>query len=42
LKQIEWGSVVWIHLAQRKDQWWSLMITMMHLRFHSMVENFLT
>jgi hypothetical protein len=32
LREIEWGGVDWIDLAQDKDQWRDLMNTVMKLR----------
>jgi len=38
LKEIGWEVVVWIYLAQDRDQWRALLKTVMNLR----VGNFLT
>jgi hypothetical protein len=27
-----WEGVEWIHVAQTRDQWWALVITVMNLR----------
>jgi hypothetical protein len=32
LKEIGWEVVVWIYLAQERDQWWTLVKTVMNLR----------
>jgi hypothetical protein len=32
LREIGWGSVDWIHLAQDRDRWPALMNTVMNLR----------
>jgi hypothetical protein len=32
LREIEWGGVDWIDLAQDRDQWRALVNTIMHLR----------
>jgi hypothetical protein len=32
LREIGWGSVEWIHLAQDRGWWWSLVNTVMNLR----------
>jgi hypothetical protein len=32
LREIGWGSMDWIHLAQDKDQWRALVNTVMNLR----------
>jgi hypothetical protein len=32
LKETEWESVDWIHLAQDRDKWWALMNTVISLR----------
>jgi hypothetical protein len=29
--EIEWGDMDWIHLAQDRDQWWSLAATVTNL-----------
>jgi hypothetical protein len=42
LREIGWEGVVWIHIAQDKDQWRDLVNTAMNLRFHKKRENFLT
>jgi hypothetical protein len=31
-REIEWGSMDWIHLAQDRDQWRALVNTVMNLR----------
>jgi ribosome biogenesis protein Nip4 len=36
LREIGFGDVEWIHLAQKKDRWWALVNTAMNLRFHKM------
>jgi hypothetical protein len=33
LRDLEWGSMDWIHLAQDRDQWRALVKTVMNLRF---------
>jgi hypothetical protein len=32
LKEIGWDGMDWIHIAQDKDQWMALEITVMNLR----------
>jgi hypothetical protein len=32
LREIGWGSVEWIQLAQDRDRWWALVNTVMNLR----------
>jgi hypothetical protein len=32
LREIEWGGMDWIYLAQDRDQWRALMKTIMNLR----------
>jgi hypothetical protein len=32
LREIRWGGVVWIELAQDRDQWRALVNTVMNLR----------
>jgi hypothetical protein len=32
LREIEWQGVDWIHLAQDRDQWRAVVITVMNLR----------
>jgi hypothetical protein len=32
LKYIEWEGVDWIHLVKDRDQWWTLVNTVMNLR----------
>jgi hypothetical protein len=32
LREIGWGGIGWIHLAQDRDQWRALMNTVMNLR----------
>jgi hypothetical protein len=31
LREIGWGDMHWIHLAQDRDQWWALVNTIMNL-----------
>jgi hypothetical protein len=31
LREIEWGGMYWIHLAQDRDQWWTLVNMVMNL-----------
>jgi hypothetical protein len=31
----------WIHLAQDKDQWWSLVYAVMNVQVHKMLANIL-
>jgi hypothetical protein len=31
LREITWEGVDWMHLAQDRDQWWSLVNTLMNL-----------
>jgi hypothetical protein len=30
--EIGWEDLVWMHLAQDRDQWWAVMNTIMNLR----------
>jgi hypothetical protein len=32
LREIGWGSVEWIQLAQQRDRWWTLVNTEINLR----------
>jgi hypothetical protein len=32
LREIGWGDMDWIDLAQDRDQWWALVCTVMNLR----------
>jgi hypothetical protein len=32
IREIGWGSVEWIQLAQDRDTWWALVNTVMNLR----------
>jgi hypothetical protein len=32
LREIGWGGVEWIQLAQDRDRWWALVNTVMNLR----------
>jgi hypothetical protein len=32
LREIGWGSVDWIQLAQDRDRWWALVNTVINLR----------
>jgi hypothetical protein len=32
LREIRWGGMDWIDLAQDSDQWWALVNTVMNLR----------
>jgi hypothetical protein len=32
LREIGWGGVEWIHLAQDRDRWWPLVNAVMNLR----------
>jgi hypothetical protein len=32
LREIGWGGIDWIDLAQDRDQWWALANTVMNLR----------
>jgi len=27
LREIRWGGVEWMHLAQNRDQWWAVLNT---------------
>jgi hypothetical protein len=31
LKEIGWGGVEWIHLAQDRDRWWAVVNAVMNL-----------
>jgi hypothetical protein len=33
LKELGWGGMDWIHLAQDREQWWALVNGVMNLRF---------
>jgi hypothetical protein len=39
LRQICWGDMYWIYLAQDRVQWRALVNTVMNLRFHKMLES---
>jgi hypothetical protein len=39
LREIGWGVMDWIDLAQDRDQWKALVNTVMNLRFHKMLGN---
>jgi hypothetical protein len=41
LREIRWGGMNWIHLAQDKDQWRNLVNTVMNLRVPYNVGKFL-
>jgi hypothetical protein len=41
-KEIRYGDVNWIHLAQDRDQWWVLVNTVMNLWVPQNAGNFLT
>jgi hypothetical protein len=32
LREIGWGGVEWIHLAQDRDRWWAVVSAVMNLR----------
>jgi hypothetical protein len=32
LREIGWGNIEWIQLAQDRDRWWALVNTVMNLR----------
>jgi hypothetical protein len=32
LREIKWKGVVWMHLAQDRDQWWALVNTIINLQ----------
>jgi hypothetical protein len=40
LRDIEWDGMDWIYLAQDRDQWKSLVNTVMNLRFHEKLGSF--
>jgi ribosome biogenesis protein Nip4 len=42
LREIGWGSVDWMHLAQDKDQWQALMNMIMNLWVPYKAGNFVT
>jgi hypothetical protein len=42
LRETVWKVVVWIHLAQYRDQWRALVNTIMNLRVTLKAGNFLT
>jgi hypothetical protein len=37
LREIGWDDMVWVDLAQNRDQWRALVNTVMNLRFHKML-----
>jgi hypothetical protein len=37
LKEMEFGGVGWVRLAQNRVQWWALVIMMMNLRFQALM-----
>jgi hypothetical protein len=37
LREIGWGGMSWIHLAQNRDQWRALVNTVMNLMFHKLL-----
>jgi hypothetical protein len=37
LREIEWGVVDWINLAQDRDRWKAFVNTVMNFRFHKML-----
>jgi hypothetical protein len=41
LREIRWGGMDWIHLAQDRDKWRALVHTIMNLRVLSYVGKFL-
>jgi hypothetical protein len=42
LRKIGWEGVDWIHLAQDRDHWWTLVNTVMSLQVPKKARNFLT
>jgi hypothetical protein len=43
LREIEWGGMDWIHLAQDVDQWWALLVNaVMNLQVAENVGKFLS
>jgi hypothetical protein len=42
LREIGRECMDWMHLVQDRDQWWSLVNTVMYLRFPQKAGNFLT
>jgi hypothetical protein len=32
LREVGWGNIDWIDLAQDRDRWWALVYTVMNLR----------
>jgi hypothetical protein len=42
LREIEWDVMVWIDLAQERDQWRALMNTVMNIRVPENAWNFLS
>jgi hypothetical protein len=42
LREIGWESVVWMHVAHDKDQWWTLVNTIMNRQVSQKAGNFLT
>jgi hypothetical protein len=39
LREIGWGGMDWIDLAQDRDQWRALVNTVMNLRFNKILGN---
>jgi hypothetical protein len=37
LKEIGWGGIDWIHLAEDRDRWRALVNAVMSLRFHKIL-----
>jgi hypothetical protein len=40
LGEVGWGDVDWIGLAQDRNRWRALVISVMNLRFHKMLGNY--
>jgi hypothetical protein len=42
LREIRWGGMNWINLAEDRDQWWALFNTLMNFQVPSNVGKFLS
>jgi hypothetical protein len=39
IREIGWGGIDWIHLAQDRDQWQALVNTVLNRQFHKVLGN---